>query len=376
MAAVVDRWKSEPERKGKGKRWLVRYKDDSRQDRRKAFERKVDAERYAREVERQLDIGTYRDPSASDVPFGDYAASWLDTRYDLRPSTKSLYKGFIENHLQPRLGVISMGRLRPAHGHEYLAQAIKDGVSESLTRKTMVLAKSIMSSAVEDGLLAMNPFSPVRLPKEKPREAQCFTSEELTALLNAVTPHYRCFVLTAAVLGLRFGELCGLRPVDLDLLHGRIQVTGQLVEWDGKPKRVEPKTEASIRTVAVPPFLVSELNEQLSERSSKEYVFTSFDRGPIRKSNFNRRHWQPALKKVGLEGRVFHELRHTAVAFAIEAGAHPKAIQDRIGHASITTTLNVYGHLMPGLDSRLAERLDERLSKSLAPQERPKAVNN
>ena len=70
---------------------------------------------------------------------------------------------------------------------------------------------------------------------------------------------------------------------------------------------------------------------------------------------------------AGLEGYVFHELRHTAVAFAIDAGAHPRAIQARLGHASITTTLDVYGHRMPGLDDRLAEALDARLRATLAP---------
>jgi hypothetical protein len=88
MAAVVDRWGAEPNRKGRGKRWQVRWKDDLHTDRRKAFDRKSDADRFAREIERQLDIGTYRDPRAGDVPFSEFATRWLETRYPRRsPST-------------------------------------------------------------------------------------------------------------------------------------------------------------------------------------------------------------------------------------------------------------------------------------------------
>ena len=139
---------------------------------------------------------------------------------------------------------------------------------------------------------------------------------------------------------------------------------------------LDPKTDASLRTVAIPDVLKVELEDQLSRRASGEYLFTSRSRGPIRRSNFNWRHWQPALRAAGLEGFVFHELRHTAVAFAIDAGAHPRTIQARLGHASITTTLDVYGHRMPGLDDRLAEALDARLRETLAPLRRPRAQND
>jgi integrase len=250
-----------------------------------------------------------------------------------------------------------------------------DGVSDIVLRKTMILAKQILNAGVEEGLIATNPFGPVKLPQQQAREMRFLTPEQLNDLLEAMTPHYRCMVLTAAVLGLRFGEIAGLRPEDLDLLHGQVRVTGQLAEWHGKPQRVDPKTDASIRTVAIPDVLKAELEDQLSQRSSTEYLFTSRSGEPIRKSNFNRRHWQPALRTAGLERFVFHELRHTAVAFAIDAGAHPRAIQARLGHASITTTLDVYGHRMPGLDDRLAEAFDARLRETLAPLQRPRAQN-
>jgi len=375
MATVVDRWKSEPERRGHGKRWQVRYRDDARHDRRRAFDRKADAVRYAREVERQLDLGRYRDPRAGEVPFGEYATGWLEARYDLRPSTTSLYQGFIANHLVSGFGGIPVGRLRPAHGREFMAAARKSGTSDSLLRKVMSLATSILESAVDDGLVADNPFRRLSLPREPPVEMRLLDREELARLLDATDPHYRTFVLTAIVTGARFGEIAGLHQGNLNLVQRTLRITEQLVEWGGMPQRAEPKTASSVRTIKLPLFLVRELEEQTRERSTPDFVFPSEEGGPIRKSNFNRRHWQPALRRADLEGTRFHSLRHSCAALLVEAGAHPKLVQSQLGHSSIRTTMDQYAFVMPGLDDRLAERLDEGLGEALAPQERPRAIN-
>src|SRR3954465_11882553 len=94
-------------------------------------------------------------------------------------------------------------------------------------------------------------------------------------------------------------------------------------------------------------------------------------RHPMRRSNFRRRIWLPAVAQAGLEGRRFHGLRHTAGALGIAQGAHPKAIQERMGHSSIQVTLDRYGHLFPGLDERIAEGLDAIYRENLAASPRP-----
>jgi integrase len=88
----------------------------------------------------------------------------------------------------------------------------------------------------------------------------------------------------------------------------------------------------------------------------------------MRRSNFARRVWAPATRAIGVEGLRFHDLRHTAVALAISQGAHPKALQERLGHSSVTVTLDRYGHLYEGLDGQIAASLDEvlRASRGLA----------
>jgi integrase len=125
--------------------------------------------------------------------------------------------------------------------------------------------------------------------------------------------------------------------------------------------------------VTIPAFLAEELAAHMAEYmrppaedpSGADLLFTSREGNPIRRTNFRRRYWKPAIRAAGLEpAPVFHHLRHKAAAPAIASGAHPKAIQARLGHASITTTLDRYGHLFPSLDEELADRLDAARSKA------------
>jgi integrase len=110
----------------------------------------------------------------------------------------------------------------------------------------------------------------------------------------------------------------------------------------------------------------------LEHSPASEYVFTGSDGGLLRRSNFRRRHFKPALSRAGLDSAVrFHDLRHTCAALLIEQGAHPKEIQARLGHASITTTLNTYGHLMPSLGAALDEALDRARGEASANFSRP-----
>ncbi len=164
---------------------------------------------------------------------------------------------------------------------------------------------------------------------------------------------------TAAYLGLRWGELAGLRTERVDLLRRQVAVVEQLTEVNGVLSFGPPKTAAGRRSVAVPTFLAGMLGEQLEERAEPVgLVFPAREGGPMRRGNFRRRAWATATKRAGLVGLRFHDLRHTAVALAIGQGAHPKAIQARMGHSSIVTTLDRYGHLFDGLDEQIAEGLD------------------
>jgi integrase len=111
--------------------------------------------------------------------------------------------------------------------------------------------------------------------------------------------------------------------------------------------------------VALPARVAEAIEDHLARPGTTDRLFTSPTGGPLRPSMFRQRVWGPAVRRSGLAPLRVHDLRHTAVALAVQAGAHPKAIQEMLGHGSITVTLDRYGHLFPSLSEDVADRVDE-----------------
>jgi integrase len=131
-------------------------------------------------------------------------------------------------------------------------------------------------------------------------------------------------------------------------------------EVRGKVVFGPPKTNASKRTLSLPAFLVTEIETHLEQYStSPDLVFAGRDGGPLRRNNFRRRVWIPAVEAAGLSPLRFHDLRHSAAGLMIAQNTHPKLIQSRLGHSSITVTMDTYGHLLPSLDEEVAMGLED-----------------
>ena len=357
MASIVDRHATETGKQG-GKRWQVRWRDDRNIQRRKAFAKKAEAERFASQIEHEINTGSYRDPRAGQIPFDEYARLWLQSQVQLRDSTKALYRGAVENHLIPFFGGMPLKRITVETGRQFLALDIPPRAKEVAGARL----KQIIRRATDELLLPHNALQTLKIPQATPKEARFLTLAEVDRIADEIHPHFRTLIRSAAFLGLRQGELFGLHPDNLDLANRRVRVVEQLLGDVSPPVRGDVKTKTSKRVVTIPSLLIPELQEQLNQRASDDFVFTSVQGTPIRKSNFTRRYWKPAATATGFAEVVFHELRHTAATIAIQAGAHPKALQLRMGHSSITVTLDRYGHLMPGADEALADSIDDLIA--------------
>ena len=190
-------------------------------------------------------------------------------------------------------------------------------------------------------------------------EMRFLTPAEVATLADVIDARYRVLVLVGAYGGLRIGELAGLRRSRVDLLRGIVQVAEIVVEVQGVLHIGPPKTRASRRTVGLPRFVVEELAAHLAGRGDPgAFVFTAPQGGPLRVTAFRARMWRPATRAAGLDGLRIHDLRHTAVALWIAAGANPKEVAARAGHSSVSFTLDRYGHLYPEADAALRDRLD------------------
>lgn len=216
-----------------------------------------------------------------------------------------------------------------------------------------------MASAVDARLIAESPCRATALPRIPRTEQRFLTAGEVEALAASIMPLHAPLVYAAVYLGCRWGELVGLKREHLNLLRRQAHILGTLEEVAGKVRWVpETKTTSSRRTLSIPSFLCDVLALHLRDAPQSELVFTTAKGAPLRRSSFREAVWLPAVARAGLDPLRFHDLRHTCAALLIANGAHAKEVQVRLGHSSISTTMNVYGHLLPSLGEQLTTGLE------------------
>lgn len=346
----------------KNGRWQVRYRDPSGKERSRNFRRKVDADAFRATVEADKIRGQWLNPDLFRLPYADWWARWHAGRVNLRPSTHQRDTIYWRSLIEPSLGDIPIGRIQPDTLRAWIASLIDEGKAPATVRKAAQLVKASLEAAVDDGLIGSNPARKLPLPQIPPQEMQFANAEEIQHLAGSIDPRWRGMVILSAYTGMRIGEVAGLEVDQLNILGRRVTVTQQLSEYAGGIFVAPPKTAAARRTISLPQFVCTEMSRHLTHYPVGEdrFVFHASEGGPIRRSNWRRRVWLPAVAEAGLEGFRYHDLRHSHAAMLIAQGEHPKVIQSRLGHSKISTTLDTYGHLFDGLDQAAADRLDQR----------------
>lgn len=385
MATIDDRRRLNSARPYRGdKPWRARYYGPDGKLRSQSFAKRSDAEAWITAQTSGLQRGEWADPQLGRIKFSDWVERWEAGIVDLRPRTKILNVGVARNYLVPRFGEFPLDRITTSDVKAMLAeemQVTEGRLSNSAIRRHVLVLRTILDEAVGEGLVTKNTAKGIKLPPEDAREMRFLEPDEVVALADAIGPHFRPMVLSAAYVGLRFGELAGLRLRNVDLLRHKIKVEEQLAEIHGQLVFGPPKTKAGVRSVTMPATLTGILGAHFATPpvQTSQLAFPGPMGGPLRAPSF-RKAWRRACAAAGfeedghpLQGLVFHELRHTSAALAIAEGAHPMAIKERLGHASITTTLDRYGALFPRLDETLADALDGVLSASLSTN--PKTKN-
>ncbi len=357
-----------------GTRWDVRYRDETRRQRKKTFERKVDAQRFANSVETDLVRGDWIDPNRGRELFGQWADTWLETIGDRKPKTRESYESIVSKHLRPRFGRAPIAAIDYPTVLAYVAELRAAGVAPKTIRNIRDVMRLIFKLAIRSGALKSNPVEDVAVGQTQRGEMVFLEPEQIMDLAREVTkpparyrrgerrtdgyPEYGLFVRFAAFTGLRAGEIVGLRVKDLQLMRRRVHVHQSASEAYGQLQIVPTKTYER-RSVPIPKSLTDDLTVQVAGKPQDDYVWESPQGGPFRYSNWMKRHFKPAVERsLAPNATRFHDLRHTYAALLIAQGAHPRAIMERMGHSTITVTLDNYGHLFPKLDEALDDALD------------------
>jgi integrase len=344
-------------REGRG--WEARYRDPSGRQRSAAFRTKREAERFLARVEADQQRGEWRDPQLAKVRFGSVAEQWLKSTTHLRAGTRANVEIRVRRHILPSFGDQPIGAIQPADVRAWVSGLTESGLSPSTVVAIYGVLRRIMRTAEIDGLIHRTPCLGISLPKETSHQEMHFLDHsEVARLAAAIDERYRSLIFTAAYTGLRWGELAGLRVDRVNLLRGTVDVAEAMTETNGHLATAPTKTGAR-RTVSLPRFLSEMLAGHIAAfPTTTGLVFSSAEGQPLRR-NFYRRHFKPAVRNAGLpEALRFHDLRHSCAAMLIAQAAHPKEIQERLGHSTIRLTFDRYGHLFPGLDERLRDGLE------------------
>lgn len=329
--------------------------------------RKGDAQRAKKLLEADLIRGVWHDPKLAKTNFGDYAVAVEAAWPKRRPNTRIRDEASLRNHVLPAFNSHDVGSVKPKDARSWIASLEAKGLAPATARKAYGIFKRIMATAVDDGLIPESPCRNIELPRVEQAEMRILDPDEIRWLAETIHPKYSVMVLAAGYIGLRFGEMAALRIDRFNALRKTIRVDSNLVEVGGEFTSGPPKSKASVRSVSIPQFLVEEIAAYIAtHRDPSGLVFSAPEGGPIRRTNFRRRIWTPAVDGSVGPPCSFHSLRHSHVAMLIDQGAHPRLIQARLGHSNFSTTMNVYGSLFDGVDEAVAETLDAVFSDSAA----------
>jgi integrase len=272
-------------------------------------------------------------------------------------------------HVVPDLGPLRLDKLSPQHVQALLARKAAAGLSTQSVRHVRTVLRIALNQALKWGLVARNAAALAVAPKLVRKQFRSLTPEQARQLDAAKGDRFEAIFTVALSLGLRLGEIIGLRWQDVDLNAGTLTVNQTIYRVRGKGViAAAPKTERSRRTLHLPESVVSALRShrarQLQERlaAGRDWkdtglVFASRVGTPVDQRNLFRA-FKALLAKAGLPDVRFHDLRHSAASLLLAQGVPMRAVMELLGHSSISTTADIYSHVMPAMMREVADKMD------------------
>jgi integrase len=273
-------------------------------------------------------------------------------------------------HILPTWRTVPLSKITYEGLAQWVARLSLNSLGPSGIRQSVFVMSAALDHAKRSGRIRINPARGLALPRPERRDYVYLTHGQVLTLATEAGP-WRLLILLLAYTGLRWGEATALRVCDVDFERRRIDVRRAFSDVGGHIVLGTPKSHQS-RTVPIPRFLAVALAAAATGKHADDPVFTMPSGTVVRLSNWRRAVFQPARARAGLSARFrVHDLRHTAASLMIQAGYPPKMLQEIMGHASITTTLDLYGHLYPGEMDRYADRLDGAAAEASEAKMRP-----
>lgn len=336
----------------------------------------ADTQKEARQqmtaILRELDRGTYQTPNK--ITVSEWMSEWLTTfcAGKVKPLTYHSYGAIIKNHINPAIGAIELQAVKGTHIQRLYNSMTKAGLSGKTVKNVSAVLHKAFSVALKQGIVQVNPCDAAELPKVERHEITPLKDEEIPMFLTAIddSPMRNAYALCLFA-GLREGECLGLSWSQVDFQKGRITISQQLQKekTKGGGYYIAPSTKSGKpRTIEPPPiafdYLRAEKKRQAENRlkagplwnNPDDLVFTDEAGTHYAIVSFYK-NFKKIAASIGRPDARPHDLRHTAATVAIASGADIKSVQDMLGHATASFTLNVYAHTSEQMMKDTASRV-------------------
>lgn len=356
----------------RGNTYEVRLRSPDGREISRSFRTEREARAFEADQRATMHRGGWVDPRSATTLFRVVAERWQHANPTKRPSTHARDDVTLRLHLLPALGDKPIGQITTADVRTLVTTWLTERKPSSVSRDYRTLA-AICRFAVDQDLIVRSPCRGIKLPTGARRSVHVVDADELARLAKAMG-EYGPMAYVAAVLGLRWGEVAGLKLSALDLESRVLTVSEQITRGKGGQIVVGlPKSDAGRRTLSMPTALANLLAshleaKDLSPADGDAYVFPSTNGGPLHYANWYHRVWAPAVEAAGLDGITFHDLRRANATGLVAAGVDVKTAQTRLGHSSSRLTLDLYAQVVASRDRDAADALGEAFMPGALPE--------
>lgn len=320
--------------------------------------------------------GTYIEPSQMTV--GECIEEWLQVYAHPRLAANTI-RGYEVNfncHTIPYIGNVKIQKLSAATIQGMYQELEKKGLSPRSIQYVHTTLHEVLKYAYKMQIIPRNPAEFVSVPKQQKYKAQIYDRKEVENLLEAAKgTRFDIPIRLAVGLGLRRGELLALQWPDIDFQNNTVSVNKNLVYADKKYTVGEPKTQSGIRKLAAPPSLMEALRHHRVRQSENKLAFgKAYQDNQLVCCRPDGQYINPAtfsnafgdfLKTHELRHIRWHDLRHTNATLMLQAGVSAKVASERLGHANISITMDIYTHVTQELQQEAAEKLEDTIFRPL-----------
>ena len=355
-------------------RWEARYWAGAKRKTIYGRTRSEVAEKLAKVVADRNNGLTYE---AGSITLAEYLQGWLTdaVRDTVRQRTYERYEQIVRVHLTPAWPRMKLKKLTAADVRRLYRKKLDSGLAPRTVQYIHTTLHKELKQAVMDGLIPRNVAAAVKAPRPTKNEIRPLSPEQARTFLKAARgDRFEALYVLAVHCGLREGELLGLKWDDLDLEAGTLSVRRTLSETRANGHIFVPPKNGKGRSIKLTTGVVEALRGHLKrqleeiEQTGDLYrdqglVFPTRVGTPMNQSNLTSRSFKPLHKQAGLPQTVrLHDLRHTCATLLLCEGVHPKLVQELLGHANISITLDTYSHVLPGMGDQTAAAMETALS--------------